>query len=128
MGPSKSSQDSLNFDSEILKGSWKRMWDPMIFCASATPGALCQQALLEWIEPNVHHFQNIYLTTNYFNLFVQDIVRGESYLRLRPDRVAMQDATAQMAMLQFISSGLPRVSRSWGHNRRLFSCLYYSHP
>ena len=30
-----------------------------------------------------------------------------SYLRLRPDRVAMQDATAQMAMLQFISFGLP---------------------
>ena len=26
----------------------------------------------------------------------QDIVRGESYLRLRPDRVAMQDATAQV--------------------------------
>jgi len=40
----------------------------------------------------------------------QDIVRGESYLNLRPDRVAMQDATAQMAMLQFISSGLPRVA------------------
>jgi aconitate hydratase len=40
----------------------------------------------------------------------QDIQRGISYLRLRPDRVAMQDATAQMAMLQFISSGLPRVA------------------
>merc|ERR1712136_722185 len=40
----------------------------------------------------------------------QKIVRGESYLRLRPDRVAMQDATAQMAMLQFISSRLPRVA------------------
>jgi len=40
----------------------------------------------------------------------QEIVRGTSYLRLRPDRVAMQDATAQMAMLQFISSGLPRVA------------------
>merc|ERR1712045_913715 len=40
----------------------------------------------------------------------QDIVRGESYLKLRPDRVAMQDATAQMAMLQFISSGLPKVA------------------
>jgi len=38
------------------------------------------------------------------------LVRGESYLKLRPDRVAMQDATAQMAMLQFISSGLPRVA------------------
>lgn len=40
----------------------------------------------------------------------QEIVRGKSYLRLRPDRVAMQDATAQMAMLQFISSGLPQVA------------------
>ncbi|XP_056263517.1 aconitate hydratase, mitochondrial-like [Pseudoliparis swirei] len=40
----------------------------------------------------------------------QAIERGRTYLRLRPDRVAMQDATAQMAMLQFISSGLPRVA------------------
>lgn len=39
-----------------------------------------------------------------------DIRRGDSYLNLRPDRVAMQDATAQMAMLQFISSGMPRVA------------------
>ncbi|RUP46840.1 aconitate hydratase [Jimgerdemannia flammicorona] len=40
----------------------------------------------------------------------QDIVRGQSYLRLRPDRVACQDATAQMALLQFISAGLPSVA------------------
>uniref|UniRef100_A0A8C4EM62 Aconitate hydratase, mitochondrial n=1 Tax=Dicentrarchus labrax TaxID=13489 RepID=A0A8C4EM62_DICLA len=40
----------------------------------------------------------------------QEIDRGRTYLRLRPDRVAMQDATAQMAMLQFISSGLPTVA------------------
>ncbi|UJR25839.1 hypothetical protein I4U23_007189 [Adineta vaga] len=39
----------------------------------------------------------------------QKFERGKSYLRLRPDRVAMQDATAQMAVLQFISSGLPNV-------------------
>ena len=32
----------------------------------------------------------------------QDLVAGESYLQLRPDRVAMQDATAQMALLQFM--------------------------
>ena len=31
-------------------------------------------------------------------------------MRLRPDRVAMQDATAQMAMLQFVASGIPRVA------------------
>lgn len=40
----------------------------------------------------------------------KDISRGISYLRLRPDRVAMQDATAQMALLQFISSGLKKVA------------------
>ena len=41
------------------------------------------------------------------DLVDQDIERGTSNLRLRPDRLAMQDATAQMAMLQFISFGLP---------------------
>ena len=40
----------------------------------------------------------------------QEIQRGVSYLKLRPDRVAMQDATAQMAVLQFISSGLPTTA------------------
>lgn len=30
---------------------------------------------------------------------------GQAYLLLRPDRVAMQDATAQMALLQFMSAG-----------------------
>jgi aconitate hydratase len=40
----------------------------------------------------------------------QDIERGVSYLKLRPDRVACQDATAQMALLQFISAGMPSVA------------------
>jgi aconitate hydratase len=40
----------------------------------------------------------------------QDIERGVSYLKLRPDRVACQDATAQMAILQFMSAGLPKVA------------------
>jgi aconitate hydratase len=40
----------------------------------------------------------------------QDIERGKSYLRLRPDRVACQDATAQMALLQFMSAGIPTVA------------------
>lgn len=35
----------------------------------------------------------------------QDLNPGESILALRPDRVAMQDATAQMAILQYLSSG-----------------------
>ncbi len=32
----------------------------------------------------------------------QELIRGKSFLLLRPDRVAMQDATAQMAILQFM--------------------------
>ncbi|GAA5968152.1 hypothetical protein JCM8115_001756 [Rhodotorula mucilaginosa] len=39
-----------------------------------------------------------------------DIRPGASYLKLRPDRVACQDATAQMALLQFMSAGLPTVA------------------
>jgi aconitate hydratase len=35
----------------------------------------------------------------------QELERGKSFLLLRPDRVAMQDATAQMALLQFMLAG-----------------------
>ena len=35
--------------------------------------------------------------------------RGKSYVNFAPDRVAMQDATAQMALLQFMSAGIPKV-------------------
>ena len=36
--------------------------------------------------------------------------RGQSYVDFAPDRVAMQDATAQMALLQFMQAGKPKVS------------------
>ncbi|MEN8157437.1 MAG: aconitate hydratase [Bacteroidota bacterium] len=36
--------------------------------------------------------------------------RGEEYVDFRPDRVAMQDATAQMALLQFMQAGKARVA------------------
>src|SRR5690606_34532298 len=36
--------------------------------------------------------------------------RGVSYVDFAPDRVAMQDATAQMALLQFMQAGRPRVA------------------
>src|SRR5690606_40836366 len=35
----------------------------------------------------------------------KEFVRGKDYVELAPDRVAMQDATAQMALLQFMSAG-----------------------
>ncbi|GAA98776.1 uncharacterized protein L969DRAFT_18393 [Mixia osmundae IAM 14324] len=37
-------------------------------------------------------------------------IRGERYLKLRPDRVAMQDASAQMALLQFATCGSASTS------------------
>src|SRR5436309_8667302 len=40
----------------------------------------------------------------------QELERGRSYADFDPDRVAMQDATAQMALLQFMTAGLPSVA------------------
>lgn len=40
----------------------------------------------------------------------QEVERGRSYSELYPDRVAMQDATAQMALLQFMTAGLDKVA------------------
>ncbi len=35
---------------------------------------------------------------------------GKDFVEFAPDRVAMQDATAQMALLQFMSAGIPKVA------------------
>lgn len=40
----------------------------------------------------------------------QDMERSISYADFAPDRVAMQDATAQMALLQFMTAGLPTTA------------------
>jgi len=40
----------------------------------------------------------------------QPFQRGKSYVDFNPDRVAMQDATAQMALLQFMQAGRPKVA------------------
>lgn len=42
--------------------------------------------------------------------YPEAIVRGETFLSLHPDRVAMQDATAQMAILQFMQANRPQVA------------------
>jgi aconitate hydratase len=49
------------------------------------------------------------LVTHLADPGIEPPVRGRSYVELRPDRVAMQDATAQMAVLQFMTAGLPAV-------------------
>jgi aconitate hydratase len=41
---------------------------------------------------------------------VKNYERGKAYVDFNPDRVAMQDATAQMALLQFMQAGRPKVA------------------
>ena len=41
---------------------------------------------------------------------LQNFDRGVNYVDFAPDRVAMQDATAQMALLQFMQAGRPKVA------------------
>jgi aconitate hydratase len=41
---------------------------------------------------------------------IDNFGRGKSYVDFAPDRVAMQDATAQMALLQFMQAGRPKVA------------------
>ena len=41
---------------------------------------------------------------------IKDFVRAIDYANFSPDRVAMQDATAQMALLQFMMAGKNKVA------------------
>ena len=46
----------------------------------------------------------------WYNAAPQSFSRGNDYVDFAPDRVAMQDATAQMALLQFMQAGRPKVA------------------
>ncbi|BDD05097.1 aconitate hydratase [Aureibacter tunicatorum] len=46
----------------------------------------------------------------YDPLAISNFKRGEDYVDFAPDRVAMQDATAQMALLQFMQAGKKRAA------------------
>ena len=42
--------------------------------------------------------------------FDKPFVKGKDYVDFKPDRIACQDATAQMALLQFMQAGKSKVS------------------
>lgn len=50
------------------------------------------------------------LYSHSFNPVQSELKRGSDYSTFRPDRVAMQDATAQMAVLQFMNAGREKVA------------------
>jgi len=54
--------------------------------------------------------EKILYTHLWDNPLVSAFERGKSYVDFDPDRVAMQDATAQMALLQFMQAGKSKVA------------------
>ncbi|KAK7064441.1 aconitase family-domain-containing protein [Favolaschia claudopus] len=81
-------------------------------CSSITPPYPTLIENLSQVRKHVKHKLTLAEKILYSHLTdpQQRISRGQTYLQLRPERVAMQDASAQMALLQFMSAGLPQCA------------------
>ncbi len=89
----------MTFDLEMLRQHYAQ-WNERCAAVRETcnrPLTLTEKILLThlWSESNVSP---------------KDLKRGVHYVDFAPDRVAMQDATAQMALLQFMQAGRPSVA------------------
>ncbi|HEY4934979.1 MAG TPA: aconitate hydratase [Puia sp.] len=84
------------FDLDLIKKVYDEMPSKIAAAKKLTRGAL---TLSEKI-----------LYTHLYSKTIRDYARGKDYVDFAPDRVAMQDATAQMALLQFSTCGRERVA------------------
>ncbi len=82
----------MAFDLEMIKGVYAQITKKVNQArkVTGTPLTLAEKVLYS-------HLSDEKITNAY--------TRGESYVDFNPDRVAMQDATAQMALLQFMQAG-----------------------
>ncbi len=80
------------FDLDMIKNTYSRMPERIAAARKAVnkPLTLSEKILYS----HLHQDQNL-----------ENFERGKSYVDFSPDRVAMQDATAQMALLQFMQAG-----------------------
>jgi|TARA_Y100000994_G_scaffold249606_1_gene262553 aconitate hydratase len=72
------------------------------------------------LDDKIHHIRSLVkkpltltekILYSHLNQFPgEEFKRGESYVDFLPDRIAMQDATAQMALLQFMQAGKKEVA------------------
>jgi aconitate hydratase len=87
----------MAFDIEMIKAVYANMGDRINAARTVVgrPLTLTEKILYS-------HLYDGLATTNY--------ERGKSYVDFAPDRVAMQDATAQMALLQFMQAGKMQVA------------------
>ncbi|MGV3539049.1 MAG: aconitate hydratase [Rufibacter sp.] len=87
----------MAFDVDMIKGVYAKLGDRIAAARQAVgrPLTLTEKILYA-------HLYNGTATAAY--------ERGKSYVDFAPDRVAMQDATAQMALLQFMQAGKPQAA------------------
>ena len=87
----------MAFDLEMIKGVYTRMQDRVEVARKVVgrPLTLTEKILYSHLWEGAP---------------AQIYERGKAYVDFAPDRVAMQDATAQMALLQFMQAGRPQVA------------------
>lgn len=87
----------MAFDLEMIRGVYTRFGERVEAARKITGRALTLS-------------EKILYTHLYENPAQKSLERGKDYVDFAPDRVAMQDATAQMALLQFMQAGRPKVA------------------
>ncbi|MDR6195089.1 aconitate hydratase [Siphonobacter sp. SORGH_AS_0500] len=87
----------MAFDIEMIKAVYARMPERV---------AAARQVLGRPLTLS----EKILYTHLWENPLEREYLRGKDYVDFAPDRVAMQDATAQMALLQFMQAGRPQVA------------------
>ncbi len=87
----------MAFDIEMIKGVYARMKERVDAAREATgkPLTLSEKILYNHLWDGVAS---------------KPYTRGKDYVDFAPDRIACQDATAQMALLQFMQAGKPKVA------------------
>lgn len=87
----------MAFDIEMIRETYSRFADKVNAARTALgrPLTLSEKILYAHLHPDSP---------------LQDYKRGKDYVFFAPDRVAMQDATAQMALLQFMTAGRTKVA------------------
>ncbi len=87
----------MAFDIEMIKGVYARMAERVDTARKVLgrPLTLAEKILYSHLDQGVA---------------TEAYTRGGSYVDFTPDRVAMQDATAQMALLQFMQAGKSKVA------------------
>lgn len=87
----------MAFDINMIKSTYAGMAERVEKARQVVgrPLTLAEKILYSHLDGNVH---------------LKSFYRGTDYVDFRPDRVAMQDATAQMALLQFMQAGKSKAA------------------